>query len=157
MLRVVPQYPDAKSPSSFEDGLEFQDWVCDVLARKRHIIIQNLSSRKYQFEYGENLQGIEIKLDRRCTETGRLSIEIAEKSAAHNNNWVPSGIYRNDNTWLYIQGNQSVLFLFARNLLRRYHAKAHPLEHEEKTVKGYFLKLDVAHVIAATVVHPGEE
>ena len=68
-------------------------------SRFAHIILQNMSSQKYQFNIGENLQGFEIKLDTRCTETGRMSIEVAEKSRADSTKWTPSGIYREDNSW----------------------------------------------------------
>ena len=88
MLRDAdPIYPNAKRPTVFAEGIEFQDFVCKFLA-KHHIILQNLASKKYQLAIGENLQGFEIKLDQRCTETGRMSIEIAEKSRADMPSWT---------------------------------------------------------------------
>ena len=72
------RYPDCPDANSFQSGLEFQDFVCLRLAQE-HVILQNTGSKLYQLRIGENLQGFEIKLDRRCTETGRLSIEIAEQ------------------------------------------------------------------------------
>lgn len=143
-----PSYPDAKSSTSFQDGLEFQDFVCTQLA-KHSIILQNLSSRKCQFEIGENLQGFEIKFDRGCTKHGRVSIEVAEKTRNDPNRpWTPSGIMRDDNSWLYIQGNYDVLYIFAKRfLLNYYHC------HKEKpdfvlekfgTVKTFY----VPHLVA---------
>jgi len=146
-----PHYPDAPRSSTFQDGLEFQDFVCEQLARQ-HIVLQNLSSKRYQFEVGENLQGFEIKFDGRCSDTGRLSIEIAEKASATNVAWIPSGIYRDDNSWLYIQGNYSVLFLFAKNWLRRYYESKRPGTHDSHgTVRKFYLPLMLARECAVKV------
>jgi hypothetical protein len=145
-----PIYPDAKRPTVFQDGMEFQDFVCTVLARN-NVILQNLASKKYQLNVGENLQGFEIKLDRRCTETGRLSIEVAEKSRADMPSWIPSGIYRKDNAWLYIQGNEKILFVFAKNLLVAWDQKNKPARDETPTVRKFYLSLVQARHMAATV------
>lgn len=124
LVRPEPSYPDAKRTTVFAEGVEFQDFVCHQLALRHHIILQNLASRKYQYAIGENLQGFEIKLDTRCVETGRLSIEIAEKSRADMPHWTDSGIYRDDNSWMYIQGNHQVFFVFQKNILRMLHQSA---------------------------------
>ena len=151
-----PVYPDAKSDSSFQDGMEYQDFVCERLAR-HHIILQNIASRKFQFEVGENLQGFEIKLDRRCLDTGRLSIEVAEKTAANNPVWVPSGIMRNDNSWLYIQGNYHIVFVFSKKLLLDYHRKKRPeIEKSRGTVQKFYLPLGLARQLAARVFDKSE-
>ena len=153
-MRDDPSYPNAPRATTFSDGIEFQDWVCELMARE-HIILQNLSSKKYQFERGENLQGFEIKLDARCTETGRLSIEVAEKSRASNPRWIPSGIMREDNAWLYIQGNRTQLWIFARNHLRLYREKKRPQEHDSYgTVRKFYLTIALANRMAAKIVVP---
>lgn len=144
-------YPDCPDTASFQHGLEFQDYVCLQLARD-NIILQNTASKLYQIQVGENLQGFEIKLDRRCTETGRLSIEVAEKRHAGMPNWTPSGIYRNDNTWLYIQGNYQVLYVFAVTYLRQLHKSGRCEEHEEHgTVRAFYIPLSKADKCAAKV------
>jgi len=147
-----PYYPDAR-PNSFQVGLEFQDYVCVLLAQD-HIILQNLGSKLYQLQVGENLQGFEIKYDERCTDTGRLSIEIAEKSRNDPNlPWTPSGIMRDDNAWLYIQGNHEIIFVFAKNYLRRYFELKSPKVHENfGTVRKFYISLDNARVMAARVI-----
>jgi len=137
------RYPDCKDIDSFQSGLEFQDFVCEKLAREG-IILQNLSSKKYQFDLGENLQGFEIKLDRRCTDTKRLSIEVAEKTQATNPSWVPSGIYRNDNAWLYIQGNYEVLYIFPTVFLRQLYQRGRFKIEELPTIKKFYLPFDKA-------------
>jgi hypothetical protein len=148
-----PRYPNAKSRTSFQDGLEFQDFVCEQLAR-RGVVLQNLSSKRYQLEIGENLQGFEIKLDERCTDTQRLSIEVFEKTRDDPTlGWTPSGILRGDNSWLYIQGNRKVLFVFAKRWLLNYYNSQQPEVTEKRgTIKTFYLPFAIARRHAARVI-----
>ena len=140
-------YPDCKDRSSFQSGLEFQDFACTVLMREG-IVLQNLGSKLYQLQVGESLQGFEIKLDRQFLETGRLSIELAEKSSADMPRWTPSGIYRSDNTWLYIQGNYDRMYIFSKKLLLILHKTARYQTGEspkgKPTVQKFYLPLSDA-------------
>lgn len=135
--------------NSFEVGNEFQDFVCIELA-KDGIILQNINSKKFQYTTGENLQGFEIKYDARCTgdintePTYRLSIEIAEKSKETNISFVPSGIYRSDNSWMYIQGNYNGFWIFPKNILVELHKSGRYKEHECSTVKKFYLPIEDA-------------
>jgi hypothetical protein len=149
VTKLSPSYPGCPDPLSFESGIEFQDRVCTELA-KRGIILQNLGSKRYQLAIGENIQGFEIKLDRRFMDTGRLSIEIAEKSDPQNPLWVPSGIYRNDNTWLYIQGCDSRLYIFAKSLLVGLHKTGrYPTAESYGTVRKFYLPIEDAEKYCA--------
>ena len=142
-------YPHAPVKDSFEQGLAFQDFVCLALMQ-RHIVLQNIGSKKYQIEVGENLQGFEIKLDNRCTDTGRLAIEVAEKANRDVPWWTPSGIMRDDNSILYIQGNYKCFWVFAKNWLRRWHDEKCPEVLEfNGTIKRFFLDADKADIGAA--------
>lgn len=128
---------------SLEVGNTFQDFVCIELA-KQSIILQNINSKKFQYECGENLQGFEIKFDGTSLKTNRLSIEVSEKVNGQSDQWVESGIYRNDNSWLYIQGNYSFIWVFSKKLLQelhksnRYEIAQHPKEFP--TVNKFYLK-----------------
>ena len=160
MSSVDPVYPDAKSKSSYQDGLEFQDFVCSQLA-KHAIVLQNLGSKRYQYNVGENLQGFEIKLDNNCTSTGRLSIEVFEKS--RNDQalpWTKSGILRNDNTWLYIQGNYQVLYIFAKRFLLNYYESKKHFQNfvieKHGTVKTFYIPNDTALKHAAKILEFGD-
>ena len=148
-----PSYISATRTSTYQEGIEYQDFVCLELA-KHHILLQNMSSRKYQFSTGENLQGFEIKLDARCTETGRLSIEVAEKSKADMPAWTPSGIYCE--SWLYIQGNYQIICVFGTKWLRRLHASrvaSGTKDHESYgTVRKFYVDLDLAREHALRVI-----
>jgi hypothetical protein len=150
--KLLPQYPNSPDPRSFESGLEFQDFVATKLHDNLGITITNYQSAKFQFADGENRQGIEIKLDRDCIRTSRLSIEIAEKSRASNPRYVPSGIYRNDSSWLYIQGTWRILFVFAKTILILLHRSGKYQEHKEPTVIGFYLPFQIARKYAAKVL-----
>jgi len=154
-----PNYSENNSGhiDSFEVGNEFQDFVCIELA-KQGIILQNINSKKFQFNVGENLQGFEIKYDARCTgdrgtiATNQLSIEIAEKTKADNTKFIPSGIYRNDNSWLYIQGNFKTFWIFSKKLLILLHFSRRYKEHELPTIKKFYLPLEDADRFCAKKV-----
>ena len=147
-LAMNPNYSNKNSghEDSFEVGNEFQDFVCIELA-KQSIILQNINSKKFQFNVGENLQGFEIKYDARCTgdrgtpATGQLSIEIGEKTNAHNMNFVLSGIYRNDNSWLYIQGNYMNFWIFSKKILQGLHKSGRYKEHCLPTIQKFYLPI----------------
>lgn len=111
-------------------GHEFQDYIIEYLCTKLGISISIFQSKKYQYKIGETVQGVEIKYDARstgdctykeCSASGNVGIEVAEKTKASNNNFVPSGIYRNDNTWLYIVGNYHQAWIFSKSILKVLH------------------------------------
>lgn len=149
---MKPNYPRENSghSDSFENGNEFQDFVCIELA-KQGIILQNINSKKYQFNVGENIQGFEIKEDTWCTgynrpyASNRLSIEIAEKSKASNKRYIKSGIYRNDNSWLYIQGNYHCFWIFSVKILRELHRSGRYESKKESTIKTFYLPVKDAN------------
>jgi len=150
-------YPNSKNRNSFANGLEYQDFVVEKF-NLWGLYIQLYTSKRYQLDRGESVQRIEIKLDNRCTETGRLSIEVAERTAL-DRPWVWSGIYRSDNTCMYIQGNWEVIYLFDRRVLVQYH-KQHELgqcqesPRENPTVRKFYLPLHIADQICIAVIVP---
>lgn len=145
-------YPNEQYRQDFQDGLEYQDFVMEVLAREG-LYVQYYVSRKSQYTIGESRQGVEVKLDRRCTE-GRLSIEIAAKTDARLSDWTLGGIYRADNTWLYVQGNYQLIFVFAKTTLHLLHATKRYQEHTLPTVRKFYLPLDDARKYAARTITP---
>lgn len=115
---MTPYYKE-----KLEAGLEYQDFIADQLRKADPcIFIGAYSSRRYQNERGESASGIEIKYDMRFKETGNLYIEVAEKSNAALAEYSPSGIYRRDNTWLYLIGDYEQAFLFSKHQLQSIHA-----------------------------------
>ena len=149
-MYMETRYPNSKNKNSEEEGNQFQDFVVDLLF-DMGIVIQNYTSRKYQYEKGENKQGIEIKLDNWCSKSKRLSIEIAERTCIENS-FVESGIYRKDNSFLYIQGNFDIVFIFQKSLLQLLHKSGRYEEKEEETIKAFYLPFTDAEKYAAKVV-----
>ena len=149
------KYPDAKQEDSHQDGLEYQDFITDILLKELGISIANYQSKKWQYNKGENPQGIEIKFDSWCSKSSRLSVEIAEKTRTDQMDWIPSGIYRNDNTWIYIQGNYEIVFIYQKSILKMLHSskKFNWKEKEENTVRTFYVPFDLAKKYAAKVIY----
>ena len=113
---------------------------------EKRAIITPCVTRQEQHNIGENHLGMEIKNDRRFRDTGNLFIEIKEKKAATNYEWVPSGIYRQDNSWIYAVGDKQTLYLFQKAWLIDW-AKAEPrreVPSQNGTSKGLLLKVSEA-------------
>jgi len=122
-----------------EKGLQYQDFVMDVLIKEIGISLSNYSSKKYQYNVGENKQGIEIKYDDKHKETGNIYIEVAEKTNKNNPNYVDSGIMRSDNTWLYLIGDYSTIYVFSKKQLCLIGNTKKIFEIKGGTSKGYLL------------------
>jgi len=146
-------YPDCIHKDSLEVGAAFQDFVMETLMRQ-NVVLQFYTSKERQYNIGESMQGWEVNLDNRFTDTGRLSIEIAEKTAAANTIWVPSGIYRNDNTWLYIHGNYEYFFVFLKKILIGLHKSGRYEEASIPTLRKFYLPISDANKYAH-VIRPG--
>lgn len=132
-------YPDSKNGNAFHDGMEFQDWIVHEFG-KIGFYIQLHASKRYQFDRGESVQRVEIKLDNRCTDTGRISIEVGERTAL-DKQWVKSGIYRNDNSIFYVVGNYQRAYLFDKRVLLRYHMEKRGGQYEEgpATIRKFYI------------------
>ena len=107
-----------RSRQIIEGGM-FEDFVYMQLEEKLKIDIQGCNTREEQFNIGENYFGMEIKNDQSYAMTGNLYIEYKEKSISTNENWVESGIFRGDNSWLYLIGNNKVFYIFSIKDLRK--------------------------------------
>lgn len=148
------RYPDAPHGiDTAAEGDKFQEFVRGLL-NPWGVTIWNFQDKQQQFTIGENAQGCEIKLDAGCVKYGHLSIEIGEKTKLTNWEWVPSGILRQDNSWLYVQGCYEIVFVFAKNwLLRWYKEKVVEDDiHEWRTVKKFYIPIRTAKIMAALVL-----
>ena len=128
-----------------EQGLQFQDFAAQELYR-RGIVIVGYSSRRYQNEVGENMLGAEIKRDGMFRETGNLYIETAEKSHPDKPTYIPSGIMRADNSWLFVIGDERDLYIFSTLYLRKLvkAPKCNCRFVEKTTSQGYLMPIDSA-------------
>lgn len=123
-----------------KEGQEYQDFVGDILY-SHGIPIISYGSKKYQIERGENKIGIEIKYDKKFKDTGNLYIELKEKSNPKNENYINSGINRDDNTWLYVIGDYKTIFVFGKKMLYYLSKKYKEIENNTKTSKGFLLPI----------------
>lgn len=139
-----------------EQGLEFQDHVTELLMKELGISLSSYSSKKWQLR-GENKQGIEIKYDAVHKKTGNFYIEVAEKSAPDNPRYVQSGIYRDDNTWLYIIGDYETLYIFGKSFLCNLHKSGRCQEKQISTSKGFLLTQEQANKYALKIIGGGLE
>lgn len=126
-----------------EKGLEFQDYVVERMY-EFGFPITGYSSKSYQYSHGENRNGVEIKYDMRMAETGNLYIEVAEKSDASREKFWPSGILRNDNSWLWAIGDYKVIYVFAKRQLRWIYETESPHVVVISTSKGFLLPVSRA-------------
>lgn len=127
-----------------QEGLEFQDFITDLLIKEIGISLSSYSSKKFQNTIGENKQGFEIKFDNKMIDTGNIYIEVKEKSNPDNANYVDSGIYRNDNTWLYLIGNYTTVYIFGKSLLKLMYESKKYKEVQTSTSIGFLLKKEDA-------------
>jgi len=126
-----------------EQGLRFQDHVTELLIKELGISLSTYSSREWQLR-GENKQGIEIKFDDKHKETGNFYIEIKEKSDPANPAYANSGIYRKDNTWLYIIGDYDRVYVFGKTFLQNLHKSGKCREVKTSTSIGFLLPQEMA-------------
>ena len=140
---------DSYYTNHMDKGLSYQDFVVDQLYNIGIVVI-TYSSTEYQKRKGESRNGVEIKFDDKLAITGNIYIETQEKSHSSNSEYVPSGIYRNDNSWLYTIGNYELILIFAKSHLQRVfeNGKYPEIEIVHKTSKGFLLPLDSAKRIA---------
>lgn len=135
----------ANYTTQLEGAQEFQDFWCSYLWKNECLAIGNFGSKKYQYNVGENLQGFEFKHDKKFEITGNFWIETKERTNP-NYGYVISGIFREDNSWMYCIGNYKVLYLFSKKWLQRYcnAAKVEIRENNIKTSFGFLLTKELA-------------
>jgi len=123
-----------------DEGQEFQDHCAYWLQKTLNIGIVNFQTKEYQYKFGENMQGIEFKLDKVFKNTANLWIETAERQNP-DTLYSDSGIFRKDNSWLYCIGNYDVLYIFQTNILiGMCRSGRYPIiENNVMTSKGFLL------------------
>lgn len=132
-------------------GLQFQDFVTDRLIESLGIALSTYQSKKWQV-IGENKQGIEIKFDDRMNDTGNIYIETAEKSNPANLEYIDSGIFRDDNSWLYIIGNYSILYIFGKITLKNMYQSGKYIRKEIPTSRGFLVAINEAKKYALKII-----
>jgi len=136
-----------------KQGLHYQDFVVEELY-KIGLPIISYSSKEYQNLMGENKAGVEIKFDMKFRGTGNIYIETAEKSNPENEKYIDSGIYRNDNTWLYLIGDEKTIFIFSKKHLIHLHKLNKYREVITPTSKGMLIPIvDAEKLYAIKIIN----
>jgi len=137
-----------------EEGLRFQDHITDKLYQLGIVLVTYVS--KARSLKAENKAGIEIKRDGLFRSSGNLYIETAEKSHASNLEYVASGIYRDDGSWLYLIGDEETFWIFPKTLLQRVEQTQKYTSVMTATSRGFLLPVDVADRLCARKVSEDE-
>lgn len=143
--------------SQLEEAHAFQDYCANIFLTQLGIAVTNYKSKEYQFARGENVQGIEIKYDKLFHKTGNIYIEVQEKSDPNNSDYVDSGIYRLDNSWLYAIGDYKTIYIFAKTLLSLLHKSNKFKVATTPTSIGFLLPLEDADKYCAKKFQPDHE
>jgi len=138
------------------EGEAFQDYVEDVLEKMWGFRLNCYKTKEEQYKIGENKFGMEIKLDNSFRDSMRLWIEIAEKAMPREGDFVKSGIYRDDNAWLYLIGDYDMFYIYSKNMLQLLHRSHCYEEYENETSRCFFLPFRDALNYAALVVDPNK-
>ena len=120
-------------------GKEYENFVRKVLKEKMNLSVDVYKNIQDQYNIGESEQGFEIKYDKRYKETNNIYIEVAEKTNKNNLNFIDSGIYRNDNSWILLIGNFDVIYFFGINTLRLLYETDRFKEVKTETSKAFLL------------------
>jgi len=137
-----------------EAGLVYQDFVTDVLDRLLGLRVAVYGSRFYQLQKGESRTGVEIKFDQKYASTGNLYIECAEKARPRAGDYAKSGIWRGDNTKLFVIGDYEAIFIFPLHTLQNLCRSGHYREVQTPTSIGFLLPSDDARLHAVWILAP---
>lgn len=145
--------------AQMESALLYQDFVVDTMLSMLGFAVVVYSSKAYQQAVGESRTGVEIKNDKNYAKTGNIYIETAEKDRPRPGPYAPSGIYRDDNTWLYVVGDYDTIFVFSKRFLVSLHqsGKYSRLENKTKTSEAFLLPERDARKYAIVVLEPKKQ
>ena len=141
------------------DSDEFQDFVSYMLFLYAGLSYSCYKSPLWQIHLGESRLGLEIKYDKTAQshiiakQNYNLYIETEERYC-DTDMYKASGIYRNDNSWLYTIGNYYIIYIFSKKLLGQIKSKYKNIEISRKTSKGFLLPRSDAEKYAAKIIHP---
>ena len=113
-------YDDYRREMS-EKGTKYENYIYPIFAKEWGVPeswVKPYQEKDEQIDIGENSLGVEIKYDEKSIKSKNIYIETAEKSVPYKPDYTPSGIYRDDNSWLFAIGNYDIYYVFLINHLR---------------------------------------
>lgn len=141
-------------PKRLSEGHEFEDFCVDVLW-DNGIAVLLYRSRQRQWTSGESRLGAEIKLDRQWCNTGNLFIECEERRNSDGTSlWRKAGIYEETQPWLYVIGNERLIWIHGVRILQILHDTKGYKWRETDTAKGFLLPLPDSDKYALKKITP---
>ena len=67
---------------------------------------------------------------------------LAEKSYPDNEKYIPSGIYRKDNSWLFVIGDEKIVYIFSTKYLKKLECRYE--QRIKTTSKGFLIPITEA-------------
>jgi hypothetical protein len=133
----------------FKKGISFESYIADWFQKEKGISLSTYHAHNEQRK-GENRQGVEIKNDQLFKDTGNLFISVKRQYGSLMINW---GVFKEDNTWLYVIGDKSKHWIFLRKNLQRYFVVKQPILKKVAIEKngyeyGFLLPCDIADNMA---------
>jgi hypothetical protein len=144
-MKILPDYFE-----QLAKGESYQDKVARRIKQEFDYDIHFYKSKRDQYEIGESAEGIEIKYDSWISRSGRMSIEVAEKTRADLPEFTPSGIFRQDNTRYYLQGDDNFVWCFAKIVLQEYYRinKPKTIDDNPPTIRKFYISIAQADALA---------
>ena len=135
----------------YKQGVEYENFIEDLFLERLHIKLFFYKSKHFQNKVGETHQGIEVKFDDRIKETGNIYFEYEE--ACKTSGCIPSGVFKQDNSWLYVIGDYSTIYVFSKNRLINFLTNSKDVRKvEAQSSKGYLVKKELAETIAEKII-----
>ena len=135
----------------YAEGTEFQNFVLEVLKTEFNWLIRAHDTDEEQVTIGENSAGFEVKYDKKFRDTGNFWIECQERSNTKIP-YSPSGIYANDNAWLFIMGDYKTLYIFSKKQLKIECSKRKQRINNMDTSVGFLLPIKEAEHLILHVI-----
>ena len=151
-----------KSSMSYDDyrremsvkGTAYENYIYPIFAKEWSIPefwVKPFEGRNEQIYVGENRLGVEIKYDEKSIKSSNLYIEIEEKSHPEKPKYQRSGIFRRDNTFLFLIGNYDIYYVFEIDTIRELSDDYKTIEIARCTSKGFLLPKEQARKSAINV------
>ena len=154
----------------FDMGDKYEDFVYPIFCKEWGVSLVPNKTRETQIGIGENSFGVEIKYDSKSATLPNLFIEHEEcheiitmkngKKEIDLTTFDKSGIYRIDNSYLYLIGNYNIFYIFLKKRLRELHSLGKYPErlgfsaNFNATSKGFLLPQVEAKELALDVISP---
>jgi hypothetical protein len=125
---------------SLKDGEQYQRYINECLVAVGSSSFHTYTTKEDQRNKGENVEGVEVKYDKKVSSTGNLWIEVSEKTDPSHHHFVPNGIYSKHAKYYFI-GNYNIAYFFDVETLRGLHQNKRYTEitNNTGTSRGFLL------------------